>query len=162
MVYNLALNYVQNREDAEEITQDVFVSVYKSLDQFAGQSAVSTWIYRIAINRSLDHIKSRKRKKRYAYLLSLVGAGGETLDMPHFDHPGVQMEYKQATAHIFSCIDELPDKQRTALLLSKTERLSQVEVAEVMGISPKAAESLVQRAKANLATKLGKTKEKRK
>jgi len=59
MVYNLALHYVQNIQDAEEITQDVFVSVYQSLAKFKESSTISTWIYRIAINKSLDYIKSK-------------------------------------------------------------------------------------------------------
>jgi RNA polymerase sigma-70 factor (ECF subfamily) len=59
MVYNLALHYVQNSQDAEEITQDVFVSVYQSLATFKESSTISTWIYRMAINKSLDYIKSK-------------------------------------------------------------------------------------------------------
>ena len=58
LVYNLALSYVQNREDAEEITQDVFVSVYQGLTTFREESQLSTWIYRISINKSLDFISS--------------------------------------------------------------------------------------------------------
>ena len=65
MVYNLALNYVQNVEDAEEITQDVFLSVYENLDSFQAQSSHKTWIYRIAINKSLDFIKHKNRTKLF-------------------------------------------------------------------------------------------------
>jgi RNA polymerase sigma-70 factor (ECF subfamily) len=156
MVYNLALNYVQNHEDAEEITQDVFVSVHRGMDSFRHDANVSTWIYRITINRSLDYIKSKKRKKRFGFIASLFGQDGEAVnEVYHFDHPGVQLEQKEALKRIFALINELPANQKTALLLSKTEQKSQAEVAEIMGISPKAAESLIQRAKANLAAKLG-------
>ena len=62
-VYNLALQYVQNQHDAQEITQDVFVAVYKSMSSFRKDSLMSTWIYRITINKSLDYLKARKRKK---------------------------------------------------------------------------------------------------
>jgi len=154
MVYNLALNYVQNHEDAQEITQDVFVSVHRSLDSFRHDANVSTWIYRITINRSLDHIKSKKRKKRFGFITALLGDDDHGHDAVQFDHPGVQMEQKQALEKIFGYINELPANQKTALLLSKTEQKSQAEVAEIMGISVKAAESLIQRAKTGLATKL--------
>lgn len=61
-VYNLALQYVQNIEDAEEITQDVFVNIHLSLAQFKYNAELSTWIYKITINKSLDYIKMKKRK----------------------------------------------------------------------------------------------------
>ncbi len=155
MVYNLALNYVQNHEDAQEITQDVFVAVHRSLDTFKNESAISTWIYRITINRSLDYIKSKKRKKRFGFITSLFGDDGQKgHDVFNFDHPGVQLEQKEALKNIFAIINELPVNQKTALLLSKTEQKSQAEVAEIMGVSVKAAESLIQRAKTNLAAKL--------
>ena len=60
LVYNLALQYCQNTQDAEEITQDVFVKVHEKLSTFKNQANVKTWIYRITINQSLDFIKTRK------------------------------------------------------------------------------------------------------
>lgn len=153
MVYNLALNYMQNHEDAQEITQDVFVSVHQSLPRFKGESSVSTWIYRITINRSLDAIKARNRKKRLGHIVSLFGGSGAE-DLYTFDHPGVKLEQKAALEKIFRHINELPNSQKTALLLSKTEQRSQAEIAEIMGISTKAVESLLQRAKSTLAKKL--------
>ena len=71
LVFNLALNYVQNTEDAEEITQDVFLSVDQSMANFKGQSDIKTWIYRITINKSLDFLKAQKRKKRFGMIASL-------------------------------------------------------------------------------------------
>jgi RNA polymerase sigma factor (sigma-70 family) len=154
MVYNLALNYLQNHEDAEETTQDVFVSVHRSIDSFRHDANISTWIYRITINRCLDQIKARKRKKRISFITSLFGNNGTEFEVPHFDHPGVKLEQKQAIEKIFSYINELPENQKTALLLSKTEQRSQAEIAAIMGISIKATESLIQRAKTTLAKKM--------
>ncbi|MBK9801179.1 MAG: RNA polymerase sigma factor [Bacteroidetes bacterium] len=71
LVFNLALNYVQNVQDAEEITQDVFVTIHFSLHSFKAESKITTWIYRITINKSLDFIKARQRKKRFAFITSL-------------------------------------------------------------------------------------------
>jgi RNA polymerase sigma factor (sigma-70 family) len=154
-VYNLALHYVQNREDAQEIMQDVFIAVHKSLETFEERSKLSTWIYRITINKSLDHIKALKRKKRFAFLSSLFSVGNHELPaLSEFDHPGVMMEQKEALQHIFSLINELPPNQKTVLILGKIEHKSQQEIAEIMNLSSKAVESLTQRAKTNLEKKL--------
>ena len=59
-VFNLALQYVQNTEDAEEITQDVFVTIHQKQDQFNGDSSLETWIYRITVNKSLDFSQTQK------------------------------------------------------------------------------------------------------
>ena len=71
LVFNLALQYVQNTEDAEEITQDVFLIVHEKLEAFRMEAKVSTWLYRITINKSLDFIKAKKRQKRFSFFTSL-------------------------------------------------------------------------------------------
>ena len=155
-VYNLALQYVQNTEDAREITQDVFVSVYDSLEQFRNESKISTWIHRITINRSLDFIKASKRKKRFAFFTSLFMEDGREIShsQHNFNHPGVQLENKEKLKHIFNCINELPENQKTVIILGKIEQKSQAEIAEIMNLHIKAVESLVHRAKQNLQKKL--------
>ena len=65
LVYNLALNYLQNVEDAEEITQDVFIQINNSLSKFQEKSSLKTWIYRITINKCLDFIKHKNSQKRF-------------------------------------------------------------------------------------------------
>lgn len=156
MVYNLALQYVQNSEDAQEIAQDVFVAVHQMLDSFRGESSKSTWIYRITINKSLDYLKAKKRKKRFAFITSIFYNENNELnyDSPNFNHPGVLLEDKESLEKLFRLINNLPDNQRTALILSKIEQKSQIEVAEIMSISVKAVESLLQRAKTNLSKKI--------
>ena len=162
MVYNLALQYVQNAEDAEDITQEVFVTIHQSLHSFKHESSVSTWIYRIAINKSLDFIKSKNRKKRFGLIRSFFNKDNEYIsyDFPHFNHPGVQLEDKEALSMLFKHINELPENQKTALILHKIEQKTQAEVAEIMNLSAKAVESLIQRAKANLSQKLKQAKDK--
>lgn len=151
-MYNLALSYVQNKEDAEEITQDVFVSIHESMDKFEGKSTLSTWVYRITINKCLDFIKTKNRKKRFAHFTSLFtkNTENERKELVHFDHPGVELEHKEALEILFKCINELPENQKTVLILCKIESKSQQEVAEIMNTSIKAVESLLQRAKSNL------------
>ncbi len=156
LVFNLALQYVQNTEDAEEITQDTFVAVYQSISMFKAESKISTWIYRITINKSLDFIKAKNRKKRFAFFTSLFHEDSNEVryDKASFDHPGVQLENKEAIETIFNHINKLPANQKTALLLNKLEGKRVAEIGEIMGFSNKAVESLIQRAKANLAKKI--------
>jgi RNA polymerase sigma factor (sigma-70 family) len=156
LVFNLALQYVQNKEDAEEITQDTFITIHQSMDKFRNESDISTWIYRIAINKSLDFLKAKKRKKRFALFTGLFNSAKDELhhDSKVFDHPGVLYEQKETLKNIFDQINSLPEKQRTALILSKIEQKSQKEISQIMQISPKAVESLIQRAKTTLAKKL--------
>ncbi len=157
MVYNLALHYTQQTEDAQEITQDVFVAVYQSLAAFKEESSITTWLYRITINKSLDFIKAKKRKKRFGFMTSLFFEDSNDLKFNPTDtnfHPGIQLEDKESLSTLFKYINELPDNQKTALILHKIEQKSQIEVANIMNTSAKAVESLVQRAKSNLSKKI--------
>jgi RNA polymerase sigma-70 factor (ECF subfamily) len=156
MVYNLALQYTQNIEDTEEVAQDVFVSIYNSIDKFQANSKLSTWIYRITINKSLDFIKAKKTKKRFAFITNLFFEDSNEVkhDKANFNHPGVELENKEAVEKIFHEINQLPTNQKTVIILSRIEQKSQAEVAEIMNLSIKAAESLYQRAKQNLSKKL--------
>jgi len=155
MVYNLCLNYLHGREDAQEATQDVFVKVHERLSGFKGDASLGTWIYRITINTCLDRLKARNRKKRS--LLGWFSLSDEQVERSAslvFDHPGVAAEDREALERLFAVVDELPDQQKTALLLKTTEDLSMSAIAEVMGLSPKAVESLLSRARANLRQRL--------
>jgi RNA polymerase sigma-70 factor (ECF subfamily) len=155
MVYNTALGIVQNAEDAEDIAQDVFVQVYQSVSSFKGESKFSTWLYRITITKSLDHERRKKRKKRFAFVRSLIGEQNEVLvNPPDFRHPGVTLENKENASVLFGAIAELPENQRIAFTLNKVEGLSYQEVSEVMKTSVSSVESLMHRAKNNLKKKL--------
>ena len=160
MVYNLALQYVQNTEDAEEITQDVFISVFKKMGRFKAKATLKTWIYRIAINKSLDFIKAQKSAKRSFFFNSnKIDDENNNIQLPSFDHPGVILENKEAIKRLFKAINQLSDKQKTALILLKIEDKSQKETAEIMKLSEKAIESLFQRAKKKLGEILKKSKD---
>jgi RNA polymerase sigma factor (sigma-70 family) len=158
LVYNLSLQYIQNIEEAEEITQDVFLAVHKNLNSFKNKSSIKTWLYRITVNKSLDYIKAKKRNKRRAISnTSSLDEYGFDIEMANFNHPGVELEQKEAIATIFSNLNKLPNQQKTVIILLKIEGLSQVEASEVMKISPKAIDSLFQRAKKNMKELLNKS-----
>jgi RNA polymerase sigma factor (sigma-70 family) len=150
-VYNTALSFVKDVSDAEELSQDVFMTVWHSISGFQGGSALSTWVYRITVSKSLDLIRSKQRKKRFAFLTSLTTIRNEIRHYPvNWIHPGILQENKEKAAYLFSAIDQLPDNQKIAFTLSKLEQLSQKEIADVMQIGEGAVESLLQRAKQNL------------
>ncbi len=161
LVYNLCLQYLQNKEEAEEATQDVFVKVHRQMDKFRQESSVRTWIYRITINQCLDIIKYKKRKRRFSFLMSLSqdNATIKKVSANSFDHPGVKLESKEEMQRIFSCIHSLPDKQKTVVLLKYTEHLSQKEISEVLNASEKSVESLLSRARNKLKILLANAKD---
>jgi RNA polymerase sigma-70 factor (ECF subfamily) len=150
-IYNTALSLVKDEKDAEELAQDVFLTVWNSIAGFKEESALSTWVYRITVSKSLDLIRSRRRKKSFAFLTSLTTDRNEVRYHPvNWVHPGILHENKEKAAYLFQAIDRLPEHQKVAFTLSKLEQLSQKEIAEVMQIGEGAVESLLQRAKQNL------------
>ena len=151
MVYNTALGILQNEGDAEDIAQEVFIQVFESIESFKGASKFSTWVYRITVTKSLDAIRRKKRKKRFAFVQSLYGANNEVrFDQGEFVHPGVVAEQKEHAALLFKAIQRLPENQKVAFVLNKMEMLSYKEVGEIMKLKPGAIDSLLQRAKKNL------------
>ena len=155
MVYNTALGIVQNAEDADDITQEVFIQVYKSVSSFKGDSKFSTWLYRITLGKALDHEKKKKRKKRFGFVQSLFGGDGvEQIHAVEFEHPGVQMEKKERANELFNALKQIPDNQRIAFTLHKLEGQSYQQVAEIMNTTLYAVESLMSRAKTNLRKEL--------
>lgn len=151
MVYNTTLGIVQNADDADDITQDVFIQVYQSVSSFKGESKFSTWLYRIVITKSLDHIKKKKRKKRFGFMQSLFGNNSdEEIHPEEFNHPGVLMENKERAAELFKALEQLPDKQRIAFTLHRLEAQKHQDIALIMELSVTAVESLIARAKGNL------------
>ena len=154
MVYNTILGIVQNETEAEDLAQDVFIKVFEKIGTFKGDSKFSTWLYRIATTTALDHLRSRKRKKRFGFLQSLGGGSDEKEHIPDFHHPGVSLDNKERAAVLFKAIDALPENQKTAYTLHKLEGLSYRDVSEVLNTTVSAVESLMSRANQNLRKQL--------
>lgn len=154
LIYNVALHYLQNVEDAEEITQDVFVQIHNSLDSFKENSSLKTWIYRITINKSLDFIKHKNSAKRF-FIFGKKSENEKELEiLSNFEHPGIDLVNKENAAILFKVINELTENQKTAFILSKLDGLSNPEISEIMNVSISSVESLVFRAKTTLKEKL--------
>lgn len=150
-VFNVCLSLLKNEQDAEDVAQEVFVEVLYKAGEFRGESKISTWLYRISVNKSLEELRRRRRKKRWAPITSLWGADGEELNSPKdFEHPGVLLENQERAKVLFQHIEALPDSQKVAFTLNKVEGLSYEEVAAIMQVTLSSVESLLFRAKKNL------------
>lgn len=146
-IFNTSLSYTKSIEDAEEITQDVFLKIYKSASSFQGASSVSTWIYRIVVNTSLNYLK---KKNRFTFFKNSF-TNTQSID---FEHPGVLLQNKENAVVLYKAMDCLPSNQKTAFILSFIEELPRQEVADIMETTLKAVESLLQRAKKNMRSEL--------
>lgn len=154
-VYNTCISLVKNAEDADDITQEVFIEVYNSIHKFRAESKLSTWIYRITVNKSLEHLRKMKRNKRSGFLQWISGEDPDPeIQIPDFDHPGVLAENREKARILFNAIEKLPEKQRIAFTLHKMEDLSYEQIADVMHKSLSSIESLLHRAKNNLKKEL--------
>lgn len=155
-VFNTVLAIVQNFEEAEDVSQEVFMEAYQSVKKFRGDSKLSTWLYRIATTKALEEIRKKKTAKRFAFFTNLFGDDNEILHQPvEFEHPGVVLEHKENSKILFKAINLLPDNQKVAFTLYNIEGLSYQEITEVMQLSLSSVESLLFRAKTNLRKSLG-------
>ena len=156
-VMNTCYRFVHNREDAEDVAQDVFMEVHRSIDQFRGDAQFSTWIYRIAATKSLDFIRKKKRKKRFGHIVSIFGGEEEkdaqiaAKDIPD---PEMTLEQKERQEILKQAVASLSENQRIAVTLSKYEGFSYNEIAEIMDTSVSSVESLIFRGMQNLKKKL--------
>jgi RNA polymerase sigma-70 factor, ECF subfamily len=143
-VFRTAIGFLHNKQDAEDITQEVFIKVYQSLSSFNGKAAFSTWLYRITVNTSLNYLRKKKRRGFWIGLSNL-------LQIPSKDkQPEAIITERSEKGIIQQAIENLPEKQRLAFVLSRYEELTQRQVAEIMHTSEGAVEQLILRAKNNL------------
>lgn len=154
-VYNLSFNLLQNQEDAEDVTQEIFTTVFTSIQQFKGDSKLSTWIYRIAVNKCKEHFRKKSRKKRFGFTISIEqNENADNLLKPHFEHPGIVLENKERASILFSAIEQLPENQKLAFSMHKLEGIPYEEIAVILETSLSSVESLIFRARQNLKQKL--------
>lgn len=137
-IYRIALRMLGNHQDAEDVAQEVFIQLWTALAAFAGSSAFTTWLYRIVVNRCLNHQRSRNPgvgpldEER----VTPVAAGAED----------VAMACERVRA-VYAAIGEIAPEQRSVLVLCQLEGLSYREAAAVLGISEAAVRSRLSRAR---------------
>lgn len=144
-VLSIAQRMLGSREDAEDVTQDVFIKVFQTAANWVQKDAkFTTWLHRVTVNQCYD----RLRKKRETILEEPPEQEDESLG------PAGQLLAQQRQKRLKAAIDELPERQRAALLLSHYEEMSNTETAEILDISVEAVESLLSRARRTLRTAL--------
>ena len=156
-VLNTCYRFVHNREDAEDVAQEVFMEVHRSIGDFRGESRLSTWIYRIAVTKSLDFIRKKKRKKRFGQIIPLFGGEDKKefqLAAEDTQNPEMTLEQKERQQTLKQAVDSLSENQRISVTLSKYEGFSYKEIAEIMDTSVSSVESLIFRGMQNLKKKL--------
>ena len=164
LVFNTCFGIVHNKVDAEDIAQEVFIEVFRSVHKFRADSKVSTWLYRIAVNRSLNHIRDNKKSK---WFQSFDDADDtkkgqiKNYSATKTDTPEYELENNERAALLHAAIDSLPSSQKVAFTLSKYEELSYQEISDIMDLSVSSIESLLFRAKKNLQKKLYKCYQKK-
>ncbi len=150
-IHTYVYHLLGNPEDADDITQEVFIRAHARSSQLRDQTSMRSWLYRIATNLCMDHLRRRSRVKRIFGLELSLGAG--TLDE---DAPAREVAQPLATAeidgvaerdHISLALKRMPDKYAICLLLHSQHGLSYREIAEVAGISPGAAAVRLSRAR---------------
>jgi RNA polymerase sigma-70 factor (ECF subfamily) len=158
LVVNTCRGFVNSYADAEDLAQDVFIELFESLPDFRHESKLSTWIYRIAVNKSLNFVRKRKRESFFDSITSLFGSsegknGNSNIDFSS-NEADTEIKSKELRIELKRAINGLPENQKIAFILNKYQDLSYKEVAEVMEISLSSVESLLFRAKGNLQKSL--------
>ena len=117
-VFNTSISYTKNHEDAEELLQDVFVAIFNTVHKFRADASVSTWIYRITVNKSLDYVRKTNATKRQGIFTSLhrKDSDEKIAEPVDFVHPGVKLENSENSTLLFRVIDELAENQKTAFI----------------------------------------------
>ena len=150
-VYRTAYSLLRSAEDAEDVAQEVFVEVHQTVARFRGDATLSTWLYRLATSRALQHRRRQQARKRFAFFTSLLGFANDTLpEPPDHAHPQALLEGAQQLRLLQQHIGRLPAQQQVAFTLRYEQELRYDEIAAVLDTSVAAVESLLYRARHTL------------
>lgn len=149
LIINTCFRLTGDRENAEDVAQEVFFQVYRKAKSFRGQSKLSTWLYRIAVNLSLN-FNRKKNLSHYDLQGTGMEAGSEHMEKSYVSSnqsPDSVLEKKEENRFIREAVESLPEKQRTAFILHYWEGLSYREIADILKTSLSSVESRIHRAK---------------
>jgi RNA polymerase sigma factor (sigma-70 family) len=156
-VIRTCTGFVHSSSDAEDVAQEVFIEIFRSIGRFRGESELSTWIYRIAVTKSLNHLRSQSRRKIFSFITGQHDDGFQMLPEsqagPESNADEAMIRSDQSKA-LEKALASIPENQRTAFVLNKYEDMPYKEIAAVMDITIGSVESLIFRAKGNLQKKL--------
>lgn len=146
VVFTVALRMLKNREEAEEVAQDTFVKVFKSLKRFKGDSKLSTWIYRIAYNTCLDRLKKNNREKQNISVDEMEG-----FEIKSMDNALEHMVSSERADLIKSCVQKLSPKDAALLTLFYFEEKNLNELGSILDMNGNAVKVGLFRARGRLA-----------
>ena len=151
-MYRVALASLGDPDDALDVVQDAFIAAHRALKSFDNNRAMRPWLVRIALNRCRDRLRHRRVRR----LLLAFSATSETIDSIADDQPGQDRTAsdRQELAHVMRAISDLPIAIREPLILRTIEGLSQADTATTLGISEKAVETRLSRARERLRAQL--------
>lgn len=155
-VVSLASRYLGSAADAEDLAQEVFLRVYRARETYEPTARFSTWIYRVTTNASLNFLRGRSARRAVSAPMPSPhgGEAGPEFEDESAERPGDRLEKDELSEVLRRIVDELPERQRMALLLNKYEGLSYEEVAHAMEMSVEAVKSLLTRARVNVKERL--------
>jgi len=154
-VVKTAFYFIGNMEDAEDLSQDIFIEIIASAASFRHSAALSTWIYRITVNRSLNQIKRNKRREIFQRLGDFFHDGTNMKNgiMESASHNTIAEDAEKKKL-LNLAVNSLPENQRIAFVLCKFDERPYKEICEIMNLSLSSVESLIHRARINLQNKL--------
>jgi RNA polymerase sigma-70 factor (ECF subfamily) len=155
-VIKTASYFLGSLEEAEDLSQEIFMEIMASIHKYRQDAAFSTWIYRITVNRALNRVKRNRREAIVArigsFLHTVPGGKSRIADLP--SDARLPLEEDEQRRLLYKAIGSLPENQRIAFILHKFEERSYKEIAGVMALSLASVESLIHRAKLNLQKSL--------
>ncbi len=166
-VFALSVRMLGRRADAEEVTQDVFVQVFRSVDSFRGEAKLSTWVFRIAVNlcKNKMNYDARRHSRRHDDLVDYQDldalSGGAGLSVGAIARPDHAFEERQVVEAVREAIELLDLDLRQVVILRDVEELAYEEIAEVMGLQIGTVKSRIHRGRAQLREKLERVMAKR-
>ena len=152
IIYNIALRMTANQDDAEDMTQEIMIKIFRSLGSFKGNSKFSTWIYRVAVNTCLDELKKKKNKKHLSLDAEISGDDGENQIEIKDDSPSPEKlaEQNELRDMVAAAVKLLSDEHRAVIVLRDIRGMSYSEFAGILGCSDGTVKSRISRARAQL------------
>jgi RNA polymerase sigma-70 factor (ECF subfamily) len=157
MVYQLSHHLLGDPQEALDLSQEVFLRVFRMLKHFRGQSTLRTWIYRIVINQASNRQRwwRRRRRSQQVALEEHTATHGELPDVRESASPDRELQKREASAIVWRALDQLPFDQRAVLVLREIEGLSYEEIATSLDVAVGTVKSRLARARENLREGLG-------
>ncbi len=154
-IFNLLFKMVHNKEETEDLVQEAFIKAFKALPSFNEEYAFSTWLYKIAVNNCIDHMR-KKRLKTYSINKPVQSKDGEMeREFPDTSmSPDKEILTKERAGLISTAIDELPENYRVAIVLRHSDEKSYEEIAEILEIPLGTVKARIFRAREMLKKKL--------